>query len=226
MDTSEMRELLRGYLSELDWTGGATKDDLMAHLAGRNDALRTMVNQYVAEGTYQNLDQVMSLIPAQAWQDVQGDAWRGAESQYAEDVPSHFEEGRVGQDDSDVYRAGGSPPPTPGFGQSAGATGGAAGASGATTGAGAAAAAEAGSVPRGGMPGDGAGRVEDPGTRDAGVWPVSGPPSGNPDARIHDMASFGQGERGAAGYAGSGESEVRTIPPGGTPAAGEPAAGE
>ena len=117
MDTSEMRELLQGYLSELDWSGGATKDDLMAHLAGRDEALRTMVNQYVAEGGYQNVDEVLSVIPAQAWQDVQGDAWRGAQSQYAQDIPSGFQEGAVGQDDSNVHRAGGSPPPTPGFRQ-------------------------------------------------------------------------------------------------------------
>lgn len=72
-------------------------------------------------GVYQTLDEVLNVIPAQAWQDVQGDAWRGAESQYTGDVPSRFQEGAVGQDDSDVYRAGGSPPATPGFGQSAGA---------------------------------------------------------------------------------------------------------
>ncbi|MDF3016600.1 MAG: hypothetical protein K0R44_1825 [Thermomicrobiales bacterium] len=51
-----MRELLQGYFGELDWSGGATKDALVAHLAGRDEALRTMVNEYVAEGTYQNLD--------------------------------------------------------------------------------------------------------------------------------------------------------------------------
>jgi hypothetical protein len=116
-----MQELLQGYLSELDWSSGTTKDDLIGHLAGRDEALRTMVNQYVAEGDYQNLDEILNVIPAQAWQDVQGDAWRGAERQYTGDVPSHFQEGPVGQDDSDVYRAGGPPPATPGFGQSAGA---------------------------------------------------------------------------------------------------------
>ena len=119
-----MRELLQGYLSELDWSGGATKDDLMAHLAGRDDALRTMVNLYVAEGTYQSLDDIMNVIPEQAWQDVQGDAWRGAEGQYVGDVPSHFQEGPVGQPGRSVYRAGDAPPPTPGFGQSAGASAG------------------------------------------------------------------------------------------------------
>ena len=97
-----MRELLQGYFSELDWTEGTTKDALVAHLAGRDEALRTMVNQYVAEGTYQNLEQVLNVLPAQAWQSVQGDTWQGPESQYEEDVPSHFAEGLVGQDEGHV----------------------------------------------------------------------------------------------------------------------------
>jgi hypothetical protein len=90
MDTSEMRELLRGYLSELDWSGGVTKDDVIAHLAGRDDALRTMVDEYVAEGSYDGPEAMLNVIPAQAWQDVQGDQWRGAEIQYVEDTPSHW----------------------------------------------------------------------------------------------------------------------------------------
>ena len=75
-------------------------------------------------------------------------------------------------------------------------------------------------APHGGMPGDGAGRREDPQTRGHGVWPMSGPPSGNPEARTQGMASFGQGERGAAGYEDSGSSEVITIPPD-NPSAGD-----
>jgi hypothetical protein len=102
VDTSEMRELLQGYFGELDWSEGTTKDALVAHLAGRDEALRTMVNQYVAEGTYQNLDEVMNVLPEQAWQSVQGDTWQGPESQYVEDVPSHFAEGPVGQAERDV----------------------------------------------------------------------------------------------------------------------------
>ena len=116
-----MQELLTGYLGELDWTDGVTKDRLLAHLAGRDDTLRTMLNEYVAEGTYQDMDTVLSVIPAQAWQDSQGDQWQGAAMQYVADVPSHFQEGPVGQDRSDVYRSGGPAPATPGFGQSAGA---------------------------------------------------------------------------------------------------------
>lgn len=211
MDTSEMRELLHGYLSEMDWSGETTKNDIMNHLADRDEALRTMVNEYVALGTYHNPEEVLTLIPVQAWQDVQGDEWRGAESQYVEDVSSNYQGGPLGQDQSDVGQPGGSPPRTPGFGQSAGAAGGnesPADNSG------------SGDQPRGGMPGDGAGRIENPGTQDSGVWPVSGPASGNPDATIHDMASFGQGERGSAGYADSGDSEVYTIPPGSPSGAG------
>lgn len=102
MDTNEMQELLNGYLNELDWSGGVTKDDIMGHLAGRDEALRTMVNEYVAEGTYQNLDDVVVLIPAQAWQDVQGDTWRGAKSQYVENVESNYQDGPLGQGQSDA----------------------------------------------------------------------------------------------------------------------------
>jgi hypothetical protein len=67
--------------------------------------------------------------------------------------------------------------------------------------------------PRGGMPGDGAGRVENPGTQHAGVWPASGPLPDDPNARFQGMASFGQGDRGAAGYQDSGRSEIFTMPP-------------
>lgn len=98
MDASGMHELLRGYLNELDWSGGVSRDDIVGHLAGRDEALRTMVNEYVPEGTYQTAEAVVTLIPKQAWEDVQGDAWRGPASLDPEDVPSHFKEGPAGQD--------------------------------------------------------------------------------------------------------------------------------
>lgn len=128
-----MRELLRGYLDELDWGGGVTKDDLMAHLAGRDDALRTAVNEYIAEGTYASPDMVMTLIPAQAWQDTQGDAWRGPQSLLPDDVPSNFRDGAVGGDRSNVSRAGGPGPQTPGLGRSAVGSGGGSGRADGTT---------------------------------------------------------------------------------------------
>lgn len=75
-------------------------------------------------------------------------------------------------------------------------------------------------APRGGNPGDGAGRSGQTGTSDAGVWPRSGPD--NAGATPQGMASFGQGERGAKGYQDSGKSEIRTMPPdAGTGEAGE-----
>lgn len=92
MDTSEMQELLRGYLSEMDMTAGLSKDDILEHLAGRDDAIRTMVNEYLPEGTYQGVEVVMDQIPQQAWQDVQGDEWRGAETQYVENTDSNYQE--------------------------------------------------------------------------------------------------------------------------------------
>ena len=117
MDASEMRELLQGYLSELDWSRGATKDDILRQMAGRDDALRTMVNEYVAEGTYRGPEDVLNVIPTQAWQDAQGDRWSGPTTLDPQEVHSGFQDSPVAQDASDVSRAGSSAP-TPGFGQS------------------------------------------------------------------------------------------------------------
>jgi hypothetical protein len=42
----------------------------------------------------------------------------------------------------------------------------------------------------------------------SGVYPVSEIDKADPKAKIHGEASFGQGERGAAGYEDSGSSEI------------------
>jgi hypothetical protein len=97
VDTSEMKDLLSGYLRELNWTGGATKDQLVAHLAGRDETLRTMVNEYVAEGSYRDVDHVLYVLPEQAWQDAQGDQWRGSETDDPAETVSHFKDGPVGR---------------------------------------------------------------------------------------------------------------------------------
>jgi hypothetical protein len=56
-----------------------------------------------------------------------------------------------------------------------------------------------------GKPGGGAGRVED--VHGSGVYPMSGPlPEGN--AEIRPLPSWGQGDRGAAGYEDHGDSEL------------------
>jgi hypothetical protein len=64
---------------------------------------------------------------------------------------------------------------------------------------------------RGGMPGDGAGRVEE--TGHSGVYPVSASEGASGDAQIKGEESWGQGERGAAGYQDHGTSETMTMPP-------------
>ena len=81
-----------------------------------------------------------------------------------------------------------------------------------------------------GQPGGGAGRKDEVGR--SGVYPVSGPhPQGN--AEIKGQASWGQGERGAAGYEDHGGSELTfeggellggfNIGPGGEPQPSAPA---
>jgi len=62
---------------------------------------------------------------------------------------------------------------------------------------------------RGGMPGDGAGRREEPG--DTGVYPFSEAPADEADAPVRTGAEWGQGEAGPGGYEDSGSSEI--IPP-------------
>lgn len=57
-----------------------------------------------------------------------------------------------------------------------------------------------------GLPGGGQGRTDEVGR--SGVYPMSGPLPDDPQARTHGMASWGQGERGAAGYEDHGESGI------------------
>src|SRR6266498_986609 len=58
----------------------------------------------------------------------------------------------------------------------------------------------------GGVPGGGQGRKDEVGK--SGVYPVSQAAGASPDAMVHGEASWGQGERGAAGYEDSGGSEL------------------
>src|ERR687888_1235977 len=57
-----------------------------------------------------------------------------------------------------------------------------------------------------GVPGGGQGRRDEVGR--SGVYPVSASEGASPDALVHGEASWGQGERGAAGYEDSGGSEL------------------
>lgn len=57
-----------------------------------------------------------------------------------------------------------------------------------------------------GAPGGGQGRIDEVGR--TGVYPVSASEGASPDAKIQGQTSWGQGERGAAGYEDSGGSEL------------------
>jgi hypothetical protein len=178
MDTGDMQQRLHRYLGGLGTAGSVTKEDILGALAERDDALRTMITEYIPEGTYPDLWHAITLIPEEAWQAVQGDVWRGGN--IGEETESGFADSPVAKDESKAGSRGQTP---------------------------------SGGSQIVGMPGDGAGRIEDTQSQHTGVWPASGPLPDNPDARYQDMHSFGQGARGAAGYEDSGRSEVQTMPP-------------
>jgi len=79
MDEGMMRQLLVEYLTELDWAGGVDKNALVDAVKD-DEALRNVIGQYVAKGTYANADAVFAVIPGRAWQDAQGDRWQGGTS--------------------------------------------------------------------------------------------------------------------------------------------------
>ncbi len=79
MDGRDMREWMGTYLGGVDWSRGVTKADLLDRV-GEDEALRNLIGQYVAEGTYFSTDDVLTVIPEQAWQDAQGGTWRGGET--------------------------------------------------------------------------------------------------------------------------------------------------
>ena len=95
MDERDMRDLLRGYLEGTEWSRGRSKRDILDRLD--DDALRVMVDQYVAEGVYFSADDVLSVIPEQAWQAAQGDDWRGGAPAEETESFSRFLESPVAQ---------------------------------------------------------------------------------------------------------------------------------
>ncbi len=96
MDATDMRELMAERLREVDWGTGVGKVDLLERVA-YDESLRNVIGQYVPEGIYLNVAAVLDVIPEQAWQDAQGDLWRGGASAAMVPDTSQFLEGRVGQ---------------------------------------------------------------------------------------------------------------------------------
>lgn len=97
MDGRGMRDLLADRLSEVNWGTGVGKVDLLERVA-YDESLRNLIGQYVPEGTYLNAEAVLNVIPEQAWQDAQGDLWRGGTIASIAPDASNFREGPVGQD--------------------------------------------------------------------------------------------------------------------------------
>jgi hypothetical protein len=100
MDARDMRGWLDDHLSQLDWSNGVSKTDLVLSVED-DEALRNIIGQYVAEGHYQTKADVLTVIPEQAWQAAQGDTWRGGETYDIDEMDSGFMESPVVQDPPD-----------------------------------------------------------------------------------------------------------------------------
>lgn len=101
MDARDMRGWLDDHLGQLDWNNGVTKTDLVLSVED-DEALRNIIGQYVAEGHYQTKEDVLTVIPEQAWQAAQGDTWRGGETYDIDEMNSGFMESSVVQDPPDA----------------------------------------------------------------------------------------------------------------------------
>lgn len=98
MDSGVMRSRLVGLLQDASWADGVTKQDIVG-MVQSDDALHTLIEEYLPEERFTAFDDVLTRIPVQAWQDAQGDEWRGAESEGSGASASHFGEGAVSRDE-------------------------------------------------------------------------------------------------------------------------------
>ncbi len=94
MDGAVMRSRLEAMLQDASWRDGVSKQNIV-DLVRSDDALHTLIEEYLPDERFTALDDVMTRIPVQAWQDAQGDDWRGAESEEAGASASHFGESPV-----------------------------------------------------------------------------------------------------------------------------------
>lgn len=95
MDEGDMQDRFNALLAGLDWSKGVTKQQILDTL-GEDAALYTLVEEYVADEPWPSLARVRDVIPEQAWQDAQGDVWRGgAESEETGTRSSHFKDSGV-----------------------------------------------------------------------------------------------------------------------------------
>jgi len=98
MDGATMRSRFEGLLQDANWGDGVSKQDIVG-MVQRDDALHTLIEQYLPDERFTSMDAVLTRIPVQAWQDTQGDDWRGAESEEASASASHFSESATARDE-------------------------------------------------------------------------------------------------------------------------------
>ena len=97
MDSGIMRSRLAGMLQDANWGDGVSKQDIVG-MVQRDDALHTLIEQYLPDERFTSMDAVLTRIPVQAWQDTQGDDWRGAESEESGASASHFGDSATAHD--------------------------------------------------------------------------------------------------------------------------------
>ncbi len=113
MDKRDMRGWLDDHFNQLDWGEGLSKAELVL-VVEDDEALRNLIGQYVAEGRYRTSAEVLNVIPEQAWQDAQGDAWHGGETYDITGMQSGFRESPAARDRPERQYAGGQTASPPG----------------------------------------------------------------------------------------------------------------
>ena len=67
MDSGVMRSRLVSLLQDASWADGVSKQDIV-NMVQRDDALHTLIEEYLPEERFTALDDVLTRVPVQAWQ--------------------------------------------------------------------------------------------------------------------------------------------------------------
>ena len=108
MSEQDQRAAMAAWLRTIGWERGVTKADLLARLVDE-DGPRQVVDLYLPEGTYFSPEDVLNVLPAQAWQDAQGMIWRGGEPPVVASVQTGFADSPVAEIEAAAEQRKGSP---------------------------------------------------------------------------------------------------------------------
>ncbi len=89
MSEQDQQAAMTAWLRTIGWDRGVTKAELLDRLRDE-DGPRQVINLYLPEGTYFSPEDVLNVLPAQAWQDAQGMTWRGGEPPVAAIIQGDF----------------------------------------------------------------------------------------------------------------------------------------